>query len=52
MNGGRGCDKFRDLELPKGLIVCGDHMATATLNGALESGLNAGKEAAKINEGL
>lgn len=29
-------------------MVCGDHMATSTLNGALESGVNAGNEAAKI----
>lgn len=28
--------------------MCGDHMATATLNGALESGAAAGQEAAKV----
>ncbi len=28
--------------------MCGDHMATATLNGALESGVTAGQEAAKV----
>jgi predicted NAD/FAD-dependent oxidoreductase len=25
------------------MYVCGDYMATATLNGALESGVNAGE---------
>lgn len=47
INGGRPCNTFRGKELPAGLFVCGDHMATATLNGAVESGVNAGKEAAK-----
>ena len=28
--------------------MCGDHMATSTLNGALESGVKAAKEAVKI----
>jgi predicted NAD/FAD-dependent oxidoreductase len=28
------------------MFVCGDYMATSTLNGALESGVNAGKAAA------
>ena len=42
VNGGRDCRTFRGTPLPPGLLVCGDHMATATLNGALESGLNAG----------
>lgn len=47
VNGGRDCSAYRGKNLPKGLFLCGDHMATATLNGALESGINAGKEAAK-----
>ena len=47
VNGGRDCTMYRGKKLPEGLVVCGDHMATATLNGALESGLNAGKVAAK-----
>jgi predicted NAD/FAD-dependent oxidoreductase len=34
-------------ELPEGILVCGDHMATATLNGAFESGVSAGQMAAK-----
>lgn len=42
VHGGRDCTKYRGKELPKGLFVCGDHMATATLNGALESGISAG----------
>lgn len=46
VHGGRKADSFRGKELPEGLFVCGDHMATATLNGALESGVNAGKAAA------
>eukprot|EP00543_Licmophora_paradoxa_P006979 CAMPEP_0202452048 /NCGR_PEP_ID=MMETSP1360-20130828/10331_1 /ASSEMBLY_ACC=CAM_ASM_000848 /TAXON_ID=515479 /ORGANISM="Licmophora paradoxa, Strain CCMP2313" /LENGTH=579 /DNA_ID=CAMNT_0049070763 /DNA_START=9 /DNA_END=1748 /DNA_ORIENTATION=+ len=46
INGGRPCTTFRGKETPKGLLLCGDHMASATLNGALESGLNAGKQAA------
>jgi len=46
VNGGRESDSYRDKKLPKGLVICGDHMATATLNGALESGVNAGKKAA------
>ena len=47
INGGRDCNSFRGKSLPKGMFVCGDHMATATLNGALESGVNAGKAAGK-----
>lgn len=46
VNGGRDCDTFRSKKLPPGLFMCGDHMATASLNGALESGLKAGKAAA------
>ena len=45
VNGGRDCNAFRGKVLPAGMYVCGDHMATATLNGALESGINAGKAA-------
>lgn len=48
VNGGRECSSFRGSKLPPGLFVCGDHMATATLNGALESGVNAGKAAARV----
>lgn len=48
VNGGRGTTFFRDQPLPKGVFVCGDHMATATLNGALESGVNAGEAAASV----
>jgi hypothetical protein len=48
VNGGRTCNIYRGKPLPDGLTVCGDHMATATLNGAIESGVNAGKEAVKI----
>ncbi|GKZ00105.1 hypothetical protein MPSEU_000963900 [Mayamaea pseudoterrestris] len=47
VHGGRDCTKYRGKELPSGLFVCGDHMATATLNGALESGLAAGVAASK-----
>lgn len=46
VNGGRDCTTYRGKKLPERLVVCGDHMATATLNGALESGINAGKVAA------
>lgn len=48
VNGGRDCATYRGNTLPMGLFVCGDHMSTATLNGALESGVNAGTEAAKV----
>lgn len=48
VNGGRECTQYRGKKLPEGLTVCGDHMATATLNGALESGFNAGMVAAKV----
>ena len=47
-NGGRPCDSFCGTQLPHGLFVCGDHVATATLNGALESGVNAGNAAKSI----
>ena len=35
IHGGRDCSTFRG-------VACGDHMATSTLNGALESEVNAG----------
>lgn len=41
-NGSRSSTNFYGKELPNGLFVCGDHMATATLNGAIESGVKAG----------
>ena len=50
VNGGKDCSSFRESSLPSGVFVCGDHMATATLNGALESGVNAGKSVASFLE--
>lgn len=47
IHGGRAPTTYRGV-LPEGLLVCGDHMATATLNGALESGFRAGEAAAKL----
>lgn len=47
-NRGRPSDTYRNTRFPDGLFVCGDHVATATLNGALESGVNAGKAAAAV----
>ena len=47
-NGGRPTNVYRGKVLPAGVYVCGDHMATATLNGALESGINAGRDAVKM----
>ena len=41
-NGGRNCGYFHEVKLPEGVFVSGDFMATATLNGAFESGRNAG----------
>ncbi|VEU41155.1 unnamed protein product [Pseudo-nitzschia multistriata] len=46
-NGGRSSTTFFGKELPSGLYVCGDHMATATLNGAAESGVKAGDDVSK-----
>jgi phytoene dehydrogenase-like protein len=46
VHGGRPCTTYRYATLPEGLLVCGDHVATATLNGALESGVAAGRAAA------
>ncbi|KAL3826887.1 hypothetical protein ACHAXA_000855 [Cyclostephanos tholiformis] len=48
VHGGRDCSTFRGVLLPRGIYVCGDHMATSTLNGALESGVNAGDAAARF----
>ena len=48
INGGRDCSIFQGMELPSGLLVCGDHMATSTFNGALESGVNAGEAAGRF----
>ncbi len=45
VQGGRDCSTFLGMELPHGIFVCGDHMATSTLNGAFESGVNAGNAA-------
>eukprot|EP00985_Skeletonema_marinoi_P011241 scaffold5328_cov198-Skeletonema_marinoi.AAC.5 len=42
VHGGRDCDAFQGLAMPDGMFLAGDHMATATFNGALESGVNAG----------
>ena len=46
VHGGKDCTMFNGEKLPGGMYVCGDYMATATFNGALESGVNAGKAAA------
>lgn len=45
-NGSRSSTEFYGKALPKGFHVCGDHMATATLNGAVESGVLAGADVA------
>ena len=42
-NGGRAADQFRGRTLPRGVFVAGGHHATASLNGALESGVNAAR---------
>ena len=47
IHGGRDCSKFRGVDLPKGVFICGDHMATSTFNGALESGVNAGESVSR-----
>ena len=47
VHGGRECSAFRGSRLPGGVFVCGDHMATSTLNGAMESGLKAGHAAGR-----
>jgi len=45
----RRCTQFKGVDLPDGLFVCGDYMATASYNGAIESGIKAGAEAAKVS---
>jgi predicted NAD/FAD-dependent oxidoreductase len=45
-NANRPSNMYRGKALPEGIFVCGDHVATATLNGALESGVKAGEAAA------
>jgi len=47
VHGGGSPGMYRKKPLPAGMFVCGDHVATATLNGALESGMAAGEAAAK-----
>ena len=41
VNGGKSVNNFLGIPLPDNIKVCGDFMATATFNGALESGINA-----------
>lgn len=48
ISGGRDCSSYRGNILPRGFVVCGDHMATATLNGAMESGVSAGCASVKL----
>ncbi|CAJ1940264.1 unnamed protein product [Cylindrotheca closterium] len=48
VNGGRPCTSFQGMPIPDGMVICGDHVATASLNGALESGAKAGAAAAEI----
>jgi len=48
VNGGRPCTTFQGKPIPEGMVLCGDHVATASLNGALESGAKAGVVAAEI----
>ena len=45
---GRKATEFRGLNLPKGIFVSGDFMATSTLNGAIESGINAAEAASSF----
>jgi len=52
VHGGRDCSAFQGEAMPGGLFVCGDHMATSTFNGALESGVNAGDAAGNFLSGL
>ena len=47
IHGGRVSSKFKGVDLPKGVFICGDHMATSTFNGALESGVNAGESVSR-----
>mmetsp|Transcript_30774 Transcript_30774/g.47148 ORF Transcript_30774/g.47148 Transcript_30774/m.47148 type:complete len:533 (-) Transcript_30774:469-2067(-) len=50
INGGRDATMYREKKLPEGLVLCGDHMATATLNGAMESGINAANAILKLQQ--
>ena len=43
VNGGRSVNEFLGKSLPDKIAICGDFMATATFNGALESGINAAR---------
>ena len=43
---GRALNTLNGKALDDGILVCGDHMATATLDGAFATGVAAGKEAA------
>lgn len=43
VNGGRKPNSLLGVELPANVVVAGDHQASATLNGALESAENAAK---------
>ena len=42
---GQDYESFHAETLPKGMFVSVDYMATSTFNGALESGVNAGRVA-------
>jgi phytoene dehydrogenase-like protein len=48
VHGGRDCTSYQGKPLPRGFLICGDHMATATFNGALEAGVMAGEIAANF----
>mmetsp|Transcript_755 Transcript_755/g.1447 ORF Transcript_755/g.1447 Transcript_755/m.1447 type:complete len:535 (-) Transcript_755:9-1613(-) len=48
IHGGRDCTKYRGIPLTPGIFVAGDHVATSTFNGALESGVNAGEAASSF----
>ena len=48
MHGGRPATTYRGKNLPLGFALCGDFLHTATLNGAIASGVNAGREAVKM----
>ncbi|KAL7471711.1 hypothetical protein ACHAXS_012012, partial [Conticribra weissflogii] len=48
IHGGRDCTKYRGIPLKPGIFVAGDYVATSTFNGALESGVNAGKAASAL----
>jgi len=46
--GGRPCNMYRYFSLPDGLFISGDYMNTASLNGALESGMLAANAMSKF----